>query len=167
MGHHGLETIRTYKDTFHWQALKYGAKDAPDCISCHVPMGYSSHTMRPGTDELSSVHMANRVKTCANPGGLQVCHPGASAAFAKGRVHTYGLKAQLLAGERVYDLKDRFKSLMVRKTSGVSEEEVFHYKVIRIIRLVYKFLIGGTIGFMVLHQALDYMRARKRHKTSD
>jgi len=167
MSHHGLESIRTYKDTFHWQAMKYGVINAPDCISCHVPLGYSSHTIRPGTDPISPVNITNRVKTCSSEGSLQSCHPGATAAFAEGRVHTYGLKAQLLAGERVYDIKDRFKSLMISDTSNVSEDELFHYKVLQIIKLIYKMLIGGTIGFMTIHQLLDYIRARKKHKTED
>ncbi|MDH4027779.1 MAG: hypothetical protein OEU95_02970, partial [Nitrospirota bacterium] len=66
MARHGLESIKTYKDTFHWQALKYGVINAPDCISCHVPLGHSSHTIRPVSDPLSPVNIANRVRTCSN-----------------------------------------------------------------------------------------------------
>jgi hypothetical protein len=165
MARHGLESIKTYKDTFHWQALKYGAVNAPDCISCHVPLGYSSHTIQPGNDPLSSVNIANRVRTCSNEAGIQTCHPGATGGFAEGRVHTYGIKAQLLTGEGIFGMQGRFNSLMKEK-ADISEEEIFHYKVLRLIRLIYKLLIGFTIGFMSVHQLLDYIRARKQHKKS-
>jgi hypothetical protein len=32
MARHGLESIETYRDTFHWEQLKYGVEDSPDCI---------------------------------------------------------------------------------------------------------------------------------------
>jgi hypothetical protein len=167
MARHGLESIETYKDTFHWSLLKYSVADAPDCISCHVPMGYSSHTIRPGSDPLTPVNITNRIKTCSNGGGIQTCHPNATPGFATGRVHTYGIKAQLLTGESVFDVKWRFKSLMVEQArTDIPDDEIFHYKILKILRLFYKVLIGCTIGFMSIHQLLDYIRARKNHKLS-
>ncbi|MDH4027876.1 MAG: hypothetical protein OEU95_03470, partial [Nitrospirota bacterium] len=139
--------------------------NAPDCISCHVPLGHSSHTIRPVSDPLSPVNIANRVRTCSNEEGLQECHPNATAAFAEGRVHTYGIKAQLLTGEGVLSMQGRSRSLMEEKTE-IPPEDVFHYKVLRLIRLIYKILIGGTIGFMSVHQLLDYIRAVRKHKSS-
>lgn len=167
MARHGLESIETYKDTFHWQALKYGVMNAPDCISCHVPLGHSSHTVRPETDPLSPVYLDNRVETCSSGGGALECHPDVTAGFAEGRVHKYGLKAQLLTGENIFDVEDRFTSLMIEQAKDeIHEEEIFHYNVLKILRLVYKLLIGGTIGFMSVHQAMDYIRTRIRHKQS-
>lgn len=167
MARHGLESIETFKDTFHWQALKFGVINAPDCISCHVPLGHSSHTVRPGSDSLSPVYVDNRVKTCSSGGGILECHPDATAGFAEGRVHKYGIKARLLTGERVFDVEDRFASLIREEAKDeIPEEEIFHYNVLKILRLIYKILIGGTIGFMSAHQALDYIRTRIRHKQS-
>lgn len=164
MERHGLESIKTFKDTFHWQALKYGVKNAPDCISCHVPAGYSSHTIRPGTDPLSPVHIRNRLQTCSTGGG-QSCHPGATHEFAEGRVHEYGTKAQLLAGEKD-NMEGRFMSLMAEQArEDIPEEELFRYRVLNAISLIYKILIGCTIGFMTLHQVLDFRRATKKEKT--
>ena len=57
-----------------------------------------SHDLRPRTDPISPLHIFNRIKTCSNQGGIQVCHPGATAQFAGGRVHAYGTKAQMLVG---------------------------------------------------------------------
>ncbi len=163
MTRHGLESIETYKDTFHWKALKYGVVDAPDCISCHVPFGYSLHTIRPENDPLSSLHNTKRVKTCRNEDGLQSCHPDATTGFASGRVHEYGIKAQLAAAESDVVAEMSLDHLKVEKEeNGVSEEDLFHYKVLETIRLIYKLLIGFTIGFMSLHQLLDYIRARKK-----
>jgi hypothetical protein len=164
MARHGLESIRTYKDTFHWQALKYGVKNAPDCISCHVPSGHSAHAIPPGTDLQSPVHMSNRLNTCSVGGGGQSCHPEATHAFAEGRVHEYGTKAQLLSGEKV-NMEGRFTSLMAEQArADIPEEELFHYKVLALISLIYKILIGCTIGFMFFHQLLDYRRATKKGK---
>lgn len=164
MARHGLETIQTYKDTFHWEALKYGTANAPDCISCHVPQGYSFHAIRSENELLSSVNIINRVKTCSNKGGVQTCHPGATAGFASGRVHEYGIKAQLLTEESDCDTEE---SLIVKQArNNVSKDEIFHYTVLSIIRLVYKILIGCTIGFMSFHQLLDYIRTRKKQQST-
>jgi hypothetical protein len=165
MTRHGLESIKTFKDTFHWQALKYGVKNAPDCISCHVPEGHSAHAIPPGTDLSSPVNIKNRLQTCSAGGGVQTCHPDATHAFAEGRVHEYGTKAQLLTGERV-NVEGRFRSLMAEQAkTDIAKEDLFHYKVLAAISLVYKILIGCTIGFMFFHQLLDYRRATKKGKT--
>ena len=44
----------------------------------------------------------------------------------------------------------------------ISEQEIFHYKVLKIIKLIYKFLIGVTVLFMGLHQLMDFFSAKKR-----
>ena len=166
MARHGLETVDTYKDTFHWIQVQYRAKDAPDCISCHVPVGYSAHDIRPRTDRISPINMANRVKTCSNPGGLQSCHSGATAEFATGRVHAYGEKAQMMAGNSLANLEDPDISLVLeRAKKDMTADEIFYYKILNLIKLFYKLLIAGVIGFMLLHQVLDFMASRKHLKS--
>ncbi len=166
MARHGLETVDTYKDTFHWAQLKFGVENAPDCISCHAPVGYTTHDIRPRTDAISPINPANRVNTCSNQGGLQTCHPGATTKFASGRVHAYGVKAQMVAGKETIDTKHQDQDMsQVRKRaeSDVSAQDAFHYTILEYIRLFYKVLIGGTIGFMCLHQFLAYRSGRKKH----
>ncbi len=163
MARHGLESISTYKDTFHWVQVKYGVRNAPDCLSCHVPVGYSTHDIRPRTDPVSPIHLSNRVRTCSNQGGVQVCHPGATARFASGRVHAYGVKAQILAGERVPEEKKPEMSAVIKRAGmDVSAKEVFHYRVLKLVKLFYKLLIGGVISFMLLHQGLHFLRCRRK-----
>jgi len=166
MARHGLESITTYKDTFHWALVKYEVEDAPDCISCHVPVGYSTHHIHPKSDLLSPVHDGNRVKTCSNQGGLQECHPGATPEFAEGRVHAYGTKAQIVAGKNVsFSEDDEIDPLLlIRAKEEISEEEMSHYNVLSLIRLFYKLMIAGVIGFMSLHQLLDFKCTRKKMK---
>jgi hypothetical protein len=167
MARHGLESIETYKDTFHWNLVRYGVKDAPDCISCHIPVGYSTHDIRPRTDPVSPLHIFNRITTCSNQGGLQVCHSGATAEFATGRVHAYGAKAQLLAAKRSEDFEDpAMTKLFERAEADFSEADIFHYKVLKLIKLFYKILIGGTVLFMGFHQWLDFLRTKRRQKQS-
>lgn len=167
MARHGLESIGTYKDTFHWIQVQYGVKDAPDCISCHVPVGYSAHDIRPRTDRISPINMDNRVKTCSNQGGVQSCHPGATTQFATGRVHAYGMKAQLLASQNQANFReDQNISLVIeRAEKDLSDKELFHYKVLQLVKLFYKILIAFVIGSMLIHQGLDYMASRRQLKS--
>jgi hypothetical protein len=167
MARHGLESITTFKDTFHWQLVKYGVKDAPDCISCHVPVGYTTHDIRPRTDSMSSIHTLNRINTCSNQGGMQACHPGATARFATGRVHAYGTKAQIMAGWRSPELADYENTrLLERAKTDISEEEIFHHKVLSLIRLFYKVFIPLVIGFMAYHQWMDWIKLIRTRKKS-
>ena len=164
MARHGLESIETYKDTFHWSQVKYGVEGAPDCISCHVPRGYSTHFIRPKTDPTSPVNMANRVKTCSNQGGQQTCHPDATLEFASGRVHAYGIKARIAAQQNALKDQTQYISLIAdRAKADISEEDIFHYTILRIVRLFYQVLIAVVVGSMCLHQLLDYIRTKKRH----
>ncbi len=164
MARHGLESIETFKDTFHWTQVKYKVENAPDCISCHVPLGYSTHDIRPREDFISPINTANRVKTCSNQGGVQICHPGATNRFAKGRVHAYGMKAQI-AAEKTGKIETGEGSLVLKRArADMDDDELFHYKVIELIKLLYKILIALVIGSMSVHQVLDYIRTRKNHK---
>lgn len=165
MTRHGLESIETFKDTFHWIEIKYGVKNAPDCLSCHVPLGYSTHDIRPRSDPISPINEQNRVQTCSNQGGVQVCHPSAKAKFATGRVHAYGTKAQMLAGKQVKGLEELDTELVLQRAEAdISPQELFRFKVLQLIKLFYKILIGATIMFMSLHQWLDFLRAKRKQK---
>lgn len=166
MARHGLEAVSTFKDTFHWTLVKYGVRNAPDCISCHVPVGYTTHTLRPRTDPVSPINMKNRVNTCSNQGGIQDCHPGATRQFADGRVHAYGTKVQLLAAEESATAKAMQEAplLLARAREEVSPQELFHYRVLSLIRLAYKVLIAAVIGFMSVHQFLEHLRTRSNQK---
>ncbi|MCF6248766.1 MAG: hypothetical protein L3J69_15630 [Desulfobacula sp.] len=168
MARHGLESVDTYKDTFHWKQVKYSVKNAPDCISCHVAAGNSIHQIKPQTDSLSPVHMNNRVQTCSRQNGVQTCHPDATQRFATGRVHAYGVKAELIsttAGEKKQVESDNAVSplLMKRAKIEIPSDELFNYNIIKLVKLFYKILIAAVIGFMGLHQFLDYLKARKKH----
>lgn len=167
MARHGLESVSTYKDTFHWSLVKYGVKNAPDCISCHVPVGYTTHDIRPREDAMSSIHILKRVNTCSNQGGIQSCHPGATAQFATGRVHAYGTKVQIAAGMTVIDTSDHEKIRLVERAQvDISQEEIFHYKVLSWIRLFYKVFIPFVIGFMAYHQWLHWLKIVRTRKKS-
>ena len=167
MARHGLESVTTFKDTFHWQLVKYDVKDAPDCISCHVPVGYTTHDIRPREDKMSSIHTLNRVNTCSNQGGIQSCHPAATAQFATGRVHAYGTKAQIAAGWTFLELGDHENfRLLERAKSDLSVEEVFHHKVLSYIQLFYKVFIPLVIGFMAYHQWMDWLKLIRTRKKS-
>ena len=167
MARHGLETIDTYKDTFHWAQIKFGVENAPDCISCHAPVGYTTHDLRPREDPISPINANNRVKTCSNQGGVQECHPAATVKFASGRVHAYGEKARMKAGNGAADGENQDMALVRKRAEAdITTQEAFQFSILQFIRLFYKLLIGGTIGFMCLHQFLAYMSAKRKHGKS-
>lgn len=165
MMRHGIETIETFKDTFHWALVKYDVKDAPDCISCHVPVGFSTHEIRPKEDKVSPVNVLNRVNTCSHQGGVQICHPGATPGFATGRVHAYGMKAQLAVTNSVGSTGSQ-ALISERAASDMTAEEIFRFTVIKLVKLFYKIFIPLVIGSMCFHQWLDFLRTRRNKKRS-
>jgi hypothetical protein len=130
-------------------------------------VGYSAHDIRPRTDRISPINLENRVKTCSNQGGVQSCHPGATTQFATGRVHAYGMKAQLMASQNQANfMEDQdFALVMERAEKDLSSKELFHYKVQKLVKLFYKILIAFVIGSMLIHQGLDYVASRKQLKS--
>jgi cell division septal protein FtsQ len=50
-----------------------------------------------------------------------------------------------------------------RAQQEIENKEIFHYQVLKIIRLFYQMLIAVVVGSMVIHQMLDYIRTKKRH----
>jgi hypothetical protein len=74
--------LKTYTNSFHGTASKFGETRVANCASCH---GF--HDIRPSTDSKSMIHPDNLPETCGN------CHPGAGANFAKGKIHVVSEKA--------------------------------------------------------------------------
>lgn len=68
--------MKTYSETFHGTASKFGETRVANCASCH---GF--HDIRPSSDPKSSINQANLPQTCGK------CHPGASRRFAEGQIH--------------------------------------------------------------------------------
>ncbi len=68
--------LKTYNETFHGTAAKFGETRVANCASCH---GF--HDIRPASDPASSINPENLPRTCGK------CHPGASRRFAEGQVH--------------------------------------------------------------------------------
>ena len=174
MKRHGIEATGTYRDTFHWQSIKYGDTNAPNCIDCHAPVGYLSHTIMPKNDPRSAIHKDNLVNTCSNPNGLQQCHPGATPAFAQGKIHPSGVKANLFdlklaSFEQQEKIKKGelkpFKSLLEQKAQEeLTPLEYYQYLILRLIKYFYMLLIGGLISFMIFHQFLDFLATRREMK---
>jgi len=71
-----VESLRTYRDTFHGKVTTLGFARVAKCADCH-----GAHTILPAADPASSVAPANIVATCRQ------CHPGATARFAEFHPH--------------------------------------------------------------------------------
>ncbi|MBM3293225.1 MAG: hypothetical protein FJY82_01745 [Candidatus Aminicenantes bacterium] len=75
--------LRTYSDSFHGTASRFGATRVANCASCH---GF--HDIRNSADPRSSIHPANLSATCGR------CHAGAGPNFAKGKIHVVSEKTE-------------------------------------------------------------------------
>lgn len=180
MARHGLIATSNYRDSFHWKGVLYGDPHAPDCLSCHAPVGYKVHSMQTMTDPRSAVHPKNLQQTCANTEGTQICHPNAIASFAEGKIHQTGLGFEdtvsaFVKGEEPLDeiaelrKERRFRNIMAEDDTDfehMTENEKFQRKVYIIVKYVYTMLITVVIGGMLIHQILDFFRTvqnRKNH----
>ncbi len=67
-----VESLRTYRDTFHGQVTALGFTRVARCSDCH-----GAHDILPKSDPRSSVSPARVVSTC------QKCHAGANSNFAQ------------------------------------------------------------------------------------
>ena len=70
------DRMKTYAESFHGTASKFGEIRVANCASCH---GF--HDIRDPGDPKSSIYPANLPKTCGQ------CHPGATKHFAEGKIH--------------------------------------------------------------------------------
>jgi predicted CXXCH cytochrome family protein len=68
--------MKTYAQSYHGTASKFGEIRVANCASCH---GF--HDIRDSRDPKSSIYPANLPKTCGK------CHSGASKHFAEGKIH--------------------------------------------------------------------------------
>lgn len=174
MARHKLQSTSNYRDTFHWKGVLYGDQNAPDCISCHAPVGYSVHSLNSMQSKESPVNPRNLQKTCANEEGTQGCHPRAKASFAKGKIHHTGLgfdetvaaflRGESTIGDKALRKERRFRNLMDvtdEDLSTMNEQERFHVKVYMIVKYVYTLLITVVIGGMLIHQLMDLYRTVK------
>ncbi len=113
------QQVKSYYDSFHGLSYQGGDTFSANCASCH-----GVHDILPSSDPKSMVYKDNLQKTCGS------CHPGASANFAKGKIHA------------------------VASITG----EDFGEKVVGWVRVIYLFLIVGVIGGMIFFNFTDWLR---------
>ncbi|MGE5179971.1 MAG: cytochrome b/b6 domain-containing protein, partial [Bacteroidota bacterium] len=70
------DRFKTFSDSFHGLAIRGGEISAANCASCH-----GSHDILPSSDPRSRINPRRLAVTCGK------CHAGATAAFARGKVH--------------------------------------------------------------------------------
>lgn len=70
------DRVKTFFESYHGLASKYGSTLAANCSSCH-----GVHRILPSTDPRSTIHPDHLVETCGK------CHPGASENFALSKIH--------------------------------------------------------------------------------
>jgi nitrate/TMAO reductase-like tetraheme cytochrome c subunit len=70
------DRVKTFFDSYHGLASRYGSTTAANCGSCH---GY--HKVLPSSDPASTIHRDNLAQTCGK------CHPGATEYFVQSKIH--------------------------------------------------------------------------------
>jgi hypothetical protein len=113
------QQVKSYYDSFHGLSYQGGDTFSANCASCH-----GVHDIRSSSDPRSMVYKDNLQKTCG------ACHPGASANFAKGKIHSI---------------------------ASITGEE-FGEKVVGWVRVIYLFLIVAVIGGMIFFNFTDWLR---------
>jgi len=67
-----IQSLKTYRDTFHGQVTSLGFTRVASCADCH-----GAHDIYPESDPRSTVSSKHRAATCRR------CHPSANASFAR------------------------------------------------------------------------------------
>jgi hypothetical protein len=111
--------VKSYYDSFHGLSYRGGDTFSANCASCH-----GVHDIRSSSDPKSMTHRDNLQKTCG------ACHPGASANFARGKIHTVAS----IKGEQLGE------------------------KIVGWVRVVYIVLIFAVIGGMTFYNFTDWLR---------
>ena len=119
--------VKSYYDSFHGLSYRGGDTFSANCASCH-----GVHDIRSSSDPKSMTHVENLQKTCG------ACHPGASANFARGKIHTVAS----IKGEQLGE------------------------KIVGWVRVVYLVLIAAVIGGMTFFNFTDWLRKTIERKPS-
>lgn len=79
------EAVSTYKRSFHYKAIHFGATGTAVCQDCHTV-----HGVLPKDSVRSSISSANISRTC----GQKACHPGAAMNFSMSGFNHLGLRIE-------------------------------------------------------------------------
>ena len=187
------EIARQFNESVHGEALKAGARDAPDCTNCH-----GEHLILEPSNPTSALNAGNiSVQTCGR------CHADARLArrydLPADRVPSYadsyhGLAvregsltaANCASCHGVHDIlpssdpRSTVNAANLRKTCGQCHQGIGEnlaigpvhvriatgpaHPVVQWIRRVYWVVIPLTLGFMILHNLLDWLAKLRRHR---
>lgn len=141
--YYGIKADRldTYKESYHWKALKNGYKLVATCADCH-----GNHDTKSHNDPTSSTYSDNLPKTCGKEG----CHEEVDfdAKVSIGLIHD---KESLHTGELVFN-----------KTSPDIDSKMMAYylgpfDLAYWIALFFKILTTGVIGIFAGMVVLDFL----------
>ena len=77
------DVVTSYKETFHYKAIRFGSEETPDCIDCHVVKGESVHFIEGKDSPTAANNKKNVPATCRT----SECHDKASEKLAEYHVH--------------------------------------------------------------------------------
>ena len=172
--------VEAYKHSVHGKAVARGEESAPSCSDCH---GY--HDIIASRDPKAPVNRENVAGTCGN------CHSDVKTAYDEsvhGKAVAAGFKGAPVCtdchgGHNILSASDP-RSMVNPKNlgatcgkchAGIGESFVAgpvhvryagvgEHASVKWIRLVYLFLIPLTIGFMLVHNGLDWLAKTRRKK---
>ncbi len=77
------DVVTSYKETYHWKAIRFGSEETPDCMDCHVVKGEGVHFIEAKDSPTSASYKKNVATTCRT----SECHAKAGPQLADFRVH--------------------------------------------------------------------------------
>ncbi len=173
MSKFNVAPIMAFQDSFHFQGIKFGQRNLPDCLSCHAPPGFAAHSIFPKEDERSAVNPKNKFRyTC----GRAECHAKADESFAAGSVHEMRASMMLDMGE---SQRDEIVNVLAKAATGekaaaglrqvsYKDEPGARFKIfiLNVVAIAYKLIIGMVLGWMLLHQTLDLIQTIREKITA-
>ena len=99
--------VASYRRSFHYKAIHFGATGTAVCQDCHTP-----HLVLAKDDSASTIAAANLPKTC----GQDKCHPGARMSFAMSGANHLSVK---IANTPILVIESWFYYIVLAATVGL------------------------------------------------
>lgn len=190
------EVARQFSESVHGQALKAGVRDAPDCTNCHgehliLEPGNPASSLNAANisaqtcgrchsdarltrlydlpadrlpsyaDSFHGLAVREGTLTAANCASCHGVHDILPSADARSTINPANLRKTCSQCHQGIGEKLAIGSVHVRITAGAA------HPVVQWIRGFYLLIIPLTLGFMLLHNLLDWLKKLRSHRWSE
>jgi cytochrome b subunit of formate dehydrogenase len=138
------DVVRTYEQSYHGLAARYGSIAVANCASCH-----GSHGILSSGDPASSINKANLSATCRK------CHPGAGVKLASGYVHSTLGKSKNTVVRYVVIFYLLFITLVIggmflHNLADFVRKLAAHFQVMKNLAITFRFVLSERLQHIAL-----------------